>query len=457
MHNTILGLISALTLALAPTLVPTNGTSAASPKEAHSQTGSKALTLTSALSHGAILEGDTREVFLHLSLHGGKAAPTKRPRLNLALVIDRSGSMASDRKLEFAKSAALQLAGRLADDDRLSIVTYDNKVQVAVPTQPASHRSVFRAAIEAIQTGGSTNLYGGMMEGFHQVLSGEGEGSLNRVILLSDGLANKGPKDPLEVGGQAASCRNRGVRISTMGMGLSYDELLLQAIARESGGNYFYVADPESVGDFIAKELDGMGRVVARDPVVRLQLAPGVEVAEVFGYSFTQRGRQLEIPVADILSGEERKIMLRLCIPARGKASRPVSHASLRYIAQANGEAHTQADSPLSVRVTGDPALVASLRNTGVLAKAEVSLNGQALVEATRMQKAARLEAAIELLDARIADSTKLNASLLNSEEVTRTLKRMGAVRSELERTRLDPAAARDVQLDGELAGLGYL
>jgi len=277
------------------------------------------------------------------------------------------------------------------------------------------------------------------------------------VLLLSDGLANVGPKDPLEVGGQAASCRNQGVRISTMGMGLSYDELLMQAIARESGGNYFYVADPESVGDFLAEELDGMSRVVARSPVVRLQLAPGVEVADVFGYSFTQEGRRLEIPVADIISGEERKIMLRLRVPAHGKASRVVSRASLRFVAQASGEAHTQAGSLMAVRITSAPALVASLRNTAVLAKAEVSLNGLALVQATRLQKATRLEAAIELLDARLASSSQLNASLLRNDEVARTLKRMDEVRADLKRTRLDPAAARDVQLYGELVGLGYL
>ncbi|MEK6779287.1 MAG: VWA domain-containing protein, partial [Candidatus Deferrimicrobiota bacterium] len=121
------------------------------------------------------------------------AIHTDRPRLNLALVIDRSGSMSEARKLDFVKTAAHQLVDMMGQDDILSIVAYDHHVQVPWPSRPVGRdRAELHRIIAGLYPGGATFLSGGLEEGFRQAKAGQRRGALNRVLLLSDGLANRG-------------------------------------------------------------------------------------------------------------------------------------------------------------------------------------------------------------------------------------------------------------------------
>lgn len=411
--------------------------------------------LVSELSHPLVLAGRTQDEFLHIAVRAPELPSAPRPPLNLALVIDRSGSMASEDKLEHAKSAAEQLVGRLGPDDRVALVSYDEHVKVELPSTSARDVRPVLAAIRALTTGGSTNLCGGLLEGVAELRRNLVAEHLNVVVLLSDGLANAGVTDPREIARHAQRAREEGVRITTMGMGLAYDEELLTSLALEAGGNYYYVDQPESVGRHLDTELDQLGRVAARDVDVRIELGEGVELRELFGHAWHQDGREVIVPLRDLMSGQKRKLVLRLGVRGTAGDGRTLARVSLTCLDAATRAPQFTRGEPLTARFVEDAALVERHRDRDVLIQAEIVQNAAALDAAMRLQKRGQLRDAQEFLAARYLNSKTVNATDYQDAELDRILVRMKQVMEELER-RKAPEDLRALCLETQLQALGY-
>lgn len=418
----------------------------------------QAVAMQSALSHGMLLEGGTREVYLCVNLLGGEQVETApRPALSLALVIDRSGSMASERKLEFAKSAASQFVSRLEPRDSLAIITYDDHIETLVPSRPVTDRGQFYRAIAKIKSGNSTDLFGGMMAGYEELRSQIGGERMSRVLLLSDGLPTAGVQNRDEIARRAESCAQSGVRISTMGMGIHYDDALMQQIAKRSGGNYSFVGDPEQIGAYLENELDELSRVVARKPMLRVRFGQDVNLVGVLGYDSTQEGRILTVPMPDLQSGELRKVIMKLQVRGESGATAAIGQAKLEYQVAATKKPGSLVEPVNQVGFTRDYRTVEEGRNLEVLSQVEVSINGQAMLDAMDLQKKGDYDGAIELLDDRYRQSSLWNEGTLRSLEVQRTLDKLAESKHDIQDTRYDPEAGRWSQLQSDLSGLGYL
>ncbi|MDO8545370.1 MAG: VWA domain-containing protein, partial [Opitutaceae bacterium] len=164
-----------------------------------------------------------------------------RPPVNLALVIDKSGSMSGD-KIAKAREAALEAVRRLAPDDIVSVITYDSQVQTLVHAQRVGDGRRLESAICEIEAGGNTALYGGVTRGAAEVRRNlEDRRYVNRVILLSDGLANVGPSSAEELGRLGASLLKEGISVTTIGLGLGFNEDLMTRLAQRSDGNTYFV------------------------------------------------------------------------------------------------------------------------------------------------------------------------------------------------------------------------
>ncbi len=249
-------------------------------------------------------------------------APTAPPRtdgrapVNLAFVLDRSGSMAG-RKLELAKTAVASAVERLRPTDRFSLVVYDTDVEVVTESHHATdaHRREALDRLGRISAGSSTALAEGWLRGCEQValhLSAEG---IDRALLLTDGLANVGETDPEALARHARELRERGISTSTFGVGADFDEGLLAAMADAGGGNFYFIERAEQIADLMTSEVGEALEVVAREAAIEV-VGPSSVRVEVLGPQRVEaRGSRTVVELGDLVSGQTQSLVLRLGFP----------------------------------------------------------------------------------------------------------------------------------------------
>jgi Ca-activated chloride channel homolog len=254
-------------------------------------------------------------VYLQLAVTVPDADRSRRRPMNIAVVLDRSGSMGDARKMEYARQALLNIINQLRSDDIFSLVIYDDVIEVPFPAQRVERRDVLRRIVEGIYPRGSTNLGGGMMEGFAQVERNRNREYVNRVILLSDGLANQGVTNPEELNRIARRRRASSISLTTMGVGLEYNENLMMGLAEAGGGNYYYIESPYSLASIMSRELESASAIVAQNASVELSLFRGVKVLDVIGYEHRANGDRHIIELGDLYALDSRDITVELSVP----------------------------------------------------------------------------------------------------------------------------------------------
>lgn len=357
------------------------------------------LTMSAALSHGYLENGNAREVFASVDIDAIKHEGSKRPPLNIAVVVDRSGSMSGDR-IRYSKEAAMRLVNILTENDRVALITYGSDVRVDFPSAKLTHvnRESLKSTIDRISVGGGTNLSGGFQQGYSQVSSHKTLESVNRVIVMSDGHANVGMTSISELSRLAKSALEASVSVTTMGVGLDYNEDLMARMAIEGSGNYHFIESSQTIAGIFENELKGLASTIARNTSLAITLADGVELSKLFGFSHTQSGPKILVPLAEFYSEQNKGVLLKLNVPSIKTGEFPIVDIDLSYD-DVISEKPTHSHVSLKAVGTDDPKLVEKHTDVDVIARVQQVDIAEAMKEAMHLYESGDVETATKKLE----------------------------------------------------------
>lgn len=340
---------------------------------------------------------------------------TERAPVNLALVIDRSGSMGGDKIVQ-AREAALTALRRLGPDDIISIIAYDSEVEVLVPAQPVGRGHELETAIRRIQPRGNTALHGGVVAGATELRKHiEDNYSVNRIILLSDGLANVGPSSADELGRLGHALMKEGISVTTIGLGLGYNEDLMARLAQRSDGNTYFVQNSADLPGIFSGELGDVLNVVARRVVIEIDFPEGVRPLNFVGREGTIRGQRAEFTLSQLYGGQEKFALVEVEVaPAASGSEREIARAEVRY-----EDAVTRRTSTLTLQRTvqfnRDRQAVISSANHQVQTEYAYNVLAVTKDQAIELVDAGRRDEAAKLMEKRTGELQSLGSTYKNT------------------------------------------
>ena len=329
-------------------------------------------------------------VYLRLNLKSLAAGKRdKRPPINVAIVIDRSGSMQGDR-IAAAKEGARVALKRLSSDDTVALIAFNHDVDILSPAAPLrDSRDKLLEAIDDLKADGTTALYAGVKEGGQQVEKFVSDNNVNRVILLSDGLANVGPSTPGELAELGRKLASKGITVSTIGLGLDYNEDLMQRLAASSDGNHVFVERPSDLAEIFDREFGDALSVSARDITITIECKLGFKPTRILGRDGSIDGDKVTLKLNQLQADNERYVVVELQAPeGRSEGAADVADVTVTYVDIDKGGSPGRVEAKPSVRFSANAK------------DAEDSINKPVMSQVTQQIATEKSEKAVELRDA---------------------------------------------------------
>jgi len=351
-----------------------------------------------AMGRPVVLAEQKETAYLRVAMTGFEMRdPSRRTPANVAIVLDKSGSMQGDKIAE-AKRAAIMAIERLKADDIVSVVAYDSTVNVLVPATKASDRERIASAIRRLRAGGSTALFAGVSKGAREVRKFLEEDRVNRVILLSDGLANVGPSSPGDLAELGTSLIKEGISVTTIGLGLDYNEDLMTQLADTSDGNNMFAENARDLARTFDREFGDVLSVVAQDVTVTINCAKGVRPVRVLERDADIVGQTVTTTLNQLYGGQMKYVVLELELPP-GSVDQEMKVASVN-VSYANMATKftDKLGSAVSVRFTDLPSLVEANTNADVMVAAVHQIGAETNRLALRLRDEGKIEEARQVL-----------------------------------------------------------
>ena len=346
----------------------------------------------------SVIPSNGGKVYLRLNLKAlVHEASENRPPINVGLVLDRSGSMRGPR-IAAAKEAARMALSRLGNDDVVALVAYNHKVNILQPARQLSNHELFTAAIDRLTADGRTALFAGVKEGGRQVERFMSDRRINRVILMSDGLANVGPSSPAELAKLGQKLGGKGISVTTIGLGLGYNEDLMQRLALASDGNHAFAETPDDLIKIFNSEFGDTLSIAAKDIEIIIEVRAGFRPVRVLGRDANIDGSRIKLRLNQLTALNERYLVVELDA-ARSKPvdDVAVAHIETQYLDLQAGE-RRKTTAHVNASISDDKARQEASRNKEVLSEVTTQIATERSEKAVDLRDKGDLAAARKLL-----------------------------------------------------------
>ncbi len=292
------------------------------------------------LSQHKIVQGEEQTLYLDIvvKVPGMDKIVMQQRATDMIVILDRSGSMSSAEKMPYAKAAVQDILSRLHDGDRFALISFANRAIVHTPLLMAGavQRARLSSMVAGIRPAGGTNIGDGLQAALG-ILNDSDSGTSIKVLLLSDGQANQGITQPAALAQLAARLNRHGAVVSTIGMGLDFNETLLTTLADHGMGHYAYLEDLAGLWQVLAGDLQKSRRLYASSSSLHIDLASGVQVLDAGGYPVTRNADgSIDIATGQLLADTDKHFIVTLRMTAAMPGSLHLGNSRLLYQVQGN-------------------------------------------------------------------------------------------------------------------------
>jgi Ca-activated chloride channel family protein len=293
-------------------------------------------------------------------------------------------------------------------------------------------RASVRTALLKLEADGDTALGPGLIQALAVAESGPRDDlRLAHLLMFSDGRANVGEAEPEILGARAAQGFGRGVSVSTLGVGVDYNEDLMTRLADQGGGRYHFIQTSEAIAGILADEMKGLVATVARGIGMTLSPAPGVEVSAIFGYATSKDGAVTHARVGSIGAGQTREIVMRVRLPESAPARLALGTLRVAFVDVAAGGVERHIDVPLATDVTKDAAVARASEHKDVTVRVAEVESAEQLELAARAAEQGDFAAASGSLDQALSDLQN-QATRLPSPKLSRQIAELEEAKAEM-------------------------
>jgi Ca-activated chloride channel family protein len=301
-----------------------------------------------------------QSVYALVDIKAGTVTSIGTMPANIALVLDRSGSMDGE-KMDSLKEAVGYVVDHLGDNDLVSVTIFDDQVETLVPSQPAKNRDEIKVSLAGVIVRGGTQISDGLSAGLAEVKKGIATDRVNRILLLTDGQTWDDEDACLKLADEAGKL---GVAITSIGIGDEWNEKLLLQIAERSRGNSHWIRNPIAILDAFRQEVEGMQSVAVTNVKITGRMSPGVIPVKVFTTvpmiaDVSARAVSGSTVQADLGSLDGRKgqaVLIEARVPARKAGPYRLGQVEIRYDVPSLGFPGRIVKADLNVSFTADAA-----------------------------------------------------------------------------------------------------
>jgi len=365
----------------------------------------------------------------------------------LTLAIDTSGSMRGD-SIVHAREAARRLVEQLADGDRLSIVTFADRARVRMDPVilDARSRSTALAVLEELSADGGTAMFDGLKLAESQMWGTPESHLVRRMVVISDGKATEGPTSPEDLGRIAEVGLQRGIQVTSVGVGLDYDEAILNELAIRSSGRLYHVEHSQQLSGIIEQEVALLEATAAAEVEVELVAAPGVRLLGTDVARTRWDGDRLMVPIGAVFEGQQRELLVRAVVDEAEVGSKVLASVRMHFRDPAEDGLRRVQETVLRATVTDDPSLVAAHANSRtqtLMAMREASAIAQLASNRASAGDLEQAEAELVRAERQLQAQAARASNQVDRDRATRSAEKMASSRRQISKAKRKPASAR--------------